>query len=117
MEARHLLKQLKDDDWYLGEADGACRQYVHPHERGIITVCVRFTDRLGPETQARATAPAESDTAAGDPRIVVETTDTGVSAYSPDLSGCIATGTDEAEVRERMAGALALHRRSLGATT
>ena len=112
MEARHLLKQLKDDDWYLGDTDGACRQYVHPEHPGVITVCVRYTDLLGPETEARALVPATSD-AGGEPAVVVETTATGASAYSPDLSGCVATGSDEAEVRDRLAGALALHRRAL----
>lgn len=115
VEARHLLKQLVDDDWYLGEADGGCRQYVHPDDAGIITVCVRFTDQLGPDTRSRATTPAEAD-CEGDPRIVVETTETGASAYSPDLSGCIATGTDQEEARQRMAEALALHRKSLRAS-
>ena len=112
MEARHLLKQLKDDGWYLSDTDGACRQYSHPERGGIITVCVRFTDRLGPETQGRATTPAES-AGAGDPAGVVEATETGASAFSPDLSGCVATGADEEEARARMAEAVALHRRGL----
>ncbi len=34
--------------------------------------------------------------------IVVETTGTGFSSYSPDLDGCIATGSTEAEVEELM---------------
>lgn len=112
MEARHLLKQLKDDDWYLGETEGACRQYVHPDRPGLITVCVRFSDELGPETQRQARLPAEADVEA-DPRIQVEVTDAGVSAYSPDLPGCIASGGDEAEARQRMEAALALHRKAL----
>lgn len=112
MEARHLLKQLKDDDWYLGDTEGACRQYVHPEVAGVITVCVRFTDELGPQTEARATSPAEAD-AEGEPGVVVERTRTGASAYSPDLPGCVATGSDESEATQRMADALALHRRRL----
>lgn len=112
MEARHLLKQLKDDDWYLGDTDGACRQYVHPDHAGVITVCVRFTDELGPETEAQANRPAERDVE-GEPGTVVERTPTGASAYSPDLTGCVATGSDEAEARDRLAGALALHRTRL----
>lgn len=112
MEARHLLKQLKDDDWYLGDTEGACRQYVHPDRPGVITVCVRFTDELGPETLARATSPAEAD-AAGAPSIAVERTRSGASAYSPDLTGCVATGSDEAEAEQRMAEALTLHRNRL----
>lgn len=118
MEARHLLKRLKDDGWYLGDTAEASRQYVHPDHEGVITVGVRFSDELGPETLARATSAA---TAAGsfDPAaelgIEVESTRTGASAYSPDLPGCIATGASEAEVRARMAEALALHRKALQA--
>lgn len=119
MEARHLLKQLKDDGWYLGDTEGACRQYIHPVKSGVITVCVRFSDELGSETLALATSAAEGGDTAGVDRdnvdlpIEVETTRTGVSAYVPGLIGCVATGADEADVRERMVDALALHRRGL----
>lgn len=115
MEARHLLKQLKDDDWYLGDTAGACRQYIHPERPGVITVCVRFTDELGPGTRERAVEPATTD-ADGDLEIAIERTRNGMSAYLPDLPGCIVSGADEADVRERMSEALALHRNGLGGT-
>ena len=41
--------------------------------------------------------------------IVVEKTDTGYSAYSPDLDGCVATGGTREEVEARMREAVALH--------
>lgn len=41
--------------------------------------------------------------------IVIEPTDTGFSAYSPDLPGCIATGASEGEVSEAMREAIAFH--------
>ncbi|MCA9442762.1 MAG: type II toxin-antitoxin system HicB family antitoxin [Candidatus Omnitrophica bacterium] len=34
--------------------------------------------------------------------IVIEETDTGFSAYSPDVDGCIATGATQDEVRQNM---------------
>jgi predicted RNA binding protein YcfA (HicA-like mRNA interferase family) len=52
MEARHLLKALKDDGWYLGDTEGACRQYVHRERPEVVTVCIRYTDELGAETEA-----------------------------------------------------------------
>lgn len=113
MDARTYLKQLKDDGWYLGDTDGASRQYVHRERDGVITVCVRHNDELGPETEAQSRVPAEVD-ADGSPAIVVETTRTGASAYSPDLPGVFATGPDEISTRERMSEAVALHRRALG---
>lgn len=112
MDARTYLKQLKDDGWYLGDTDGSSRQYVHRERPGVITVCVRHNDELGPDTEARSRVPAETDVA-GVAAVVVEKTRTGVSAYSPDLSGVVATGPDEVSTRERMSEAVALHRKAL----
>jgi predicted RNase H-like HicB family nuclease len=41
--------------------------------------------------------------------VVVEHTDTGYSAYSPDLPGCVATGSSRAEVERTMREAIELH--------
>jgi predicted RNA binding protein YcfA (HicA-like mRNA interferase family) len=108
MEARHLLKTLKDEGWFLGDTDGPTRQYIHKDSDDVITVCVRYTDELGPETlaSARAPGPARADS---DHRLVFEQVPTGVSAYSPDLPGCVATGETEAAARERMTATVALH--------
>jgi predicted RNA binding protein YcfA (HicA-like mRNA interferase family) len=108
MEARHLLKALKDEGWFLGDTAGAVRQYVHKEHAEVITVCVRYTDELGPGTlgSVRAAGPARS---AADHPVVFEQTGSGVSAYSPDLPGCVATGDSEADAGQRMADAMRLH--------
>ena len=41
--------------------------------------------------------------------IVIEETKTGFSAYSPDLDGCIATGTNRDEVEQKMKEAIMFH--------
>jgi predicted RNase H-like HicB family nuclease len=41
--------------------------------------------------------------------IVIERTDAGYSAYSPDVPGCVSTGKTAAAVRRNMRQALALH--------
>jgi len=41
--------------------------------------------------------------------IVMESTTTGYSAYSPDLPGCVATGADQAETERNMRKAVAMH--------
>jgi predicted RNase H-like HicB family nuclease len=41
--------------------------------------------------------------------IVIEETPTGYSAYSPDLPGCVATGSDRAEVEQAMREAIGFH--------
>ncbi|MCA9107497.1 MAG: type II toxin-antitoxin system HicB family antitoxin [Pirellulaceae bacterium] len=41
--------------------------------------------------------------------IVIEKTPNNLSAYSPDLPGCVATGKTRLEVEERMREAIRLH--------
>jgi predicted RNase H-like HicB family nuclease len=41
--------------------------------------------------------------------IVVEETRSGYSAYSPDLDGCVATGSTREEVESQMREAIAFH--------
>ena len=41
--------------------------------------------------------------------VVIEETETGFSAYSPDLDGCIATGATRDETVTRMKEAIAFH--------
>ena len=41
--------------------------------------------------------------------IVIEKTQTGYSAYSPDVLGCVSTGTTLEEVSQNMQEAIAFH--------
>lgn len=41
--------------------------------------------------------------------IVIESTATGCSAYSPDLPGCAATGASQTEVEQAMREAIEIH--------
>ena len=41
--------------------------------------------------------------------IVIEQTGTGYSAFSPDLPGCVATGTTREETESNMRDAIAFH--------
>ena len=41
--------------------------------------------------------------------VVVEQTESGYSAYSPDLAGCVATGTTRDEVQQEMESAISFH--------
>ena len=45
--------------------------------------------------------------------IVIEKTANNLSAFSPDLPGCAATGANRAEVEARMADAIRMHLRGL----
>lgn len=41
--------------------------------------------------------------------MVVEKTDTGYSAYSPDIDGCVATGASKEDVEKNMKEAIEFH--------
>jgi predicted RNase H-like HicB family nuclease len=41
--------------------------------------------------------------------VIIEKTGTGYSAYSPDLSGCVATGNSRKEVEQEMHDAIEFH--------
>ncbi|MCP4288769.1 MAG: type II toxin-antitoxin system HicB family antitoxin [Gammaproteobacteria bacterium] len=41
--------------------------------------------------------------------VVIEETKTGFSAYSPDMDGCVATGTTKEEVEKNMKEAMDFH--------
>lgn len=41
--------------------------------------------------------------------VIIEPTDTGFSAYSPDVPGCIATGATRSEVEREMHSAIEFH--------
>lgn len=45
--------------------------------------------------------------------VVIEPTDSGYSAYAPDMPGCVAAGDTVPEVEELMREALAMHIDSL----
>ncbi len=41
--------------------------------------------------------------------VIIEETKTGYSAFSPDLPGCVATGSAKEEVEKNMKDAIAFH--------
>jgi predicted RNase H-like HicB family nuclease len=41
--------------------------------------------------------------------VIIEPTESGFSAYSPDVPGCIATGDTEDETRQNIRDAIAFH--------
>ncbi|ATZ61104.2 MAG: type II toxin-antitoxin system HicB family antitoxin [Methanosarcinales archaeon Met12] len=45
--------------------------------------------------------------------IVLEQTGRGYSAYSPDLPGCVATGSTKEETEQNMYGAIEMHIKGL----
>ncbi|MFB0552283.1 MAG: type II toxin-antitoxin system HicB family antitoxin [Phycisphaerae bacterium] len=46
--------------------------------------------------------------------VIIEKTKTGYSAFSPDLPGCIAAGSNKKEVEKNMKEAIAFHLEGMG---
>ena len=46
--------------------------------------------------------------------VIIEETKNGYSAFSPDLPGCVATGSSKKEVEKNMKDAIAFHVEGLG---
>jgi hypothetical protein len=67
---------------------------------GLVTVPVKPRDDLGPGTFNSVLKQAGLKKMKKY-LVVVEKTDTGYSAYSPDLDGCVATGRTRGKLRVR----------------
>jgi predicted RNA binding protein YcfA (HicA-like mRNA interferase family) len=50
MKVRDVLRQLRDDGWYLARQRGIHQQYKHPTKRGLVTVAGKPNDDLAPGT-------------------------------------------------------------------
>lgn len=58
---------------------------------------------------------AEGGTQAMNYLVILEPTETGFSAYSPDLPGCVATGATQSDVEQAMLEAIEFHLEGLRA--
>ena len=99
---------LEQDGWYLDRTRGSHRQYKHSTKPGLVTVPGKPGDDLGAGTFNSVLKQAGLKKMKKY-LIVVEQTETGYSAYSPDLDGCVATGKSRQEVESQMQEAIAFH--------
>ena len=106
MKVRDVIKMLEDDSWFEVRQRGSHRQFKHASKPGLETAAGKPGDDLAPGTLKRFEA---GRVEAMKYLIVIEQTATGYSAYSPDLPGCIATGSTRDEVEREMKGAIAFH--------
>jgi predicted RNA binding protein YcfA (HicA-like mRNA interferase family)/predicted RNase H-like HicB family nuclease len=113
VKVREIIKLIEDDGWYLVRTRGSHRQYKHATKSGLVTIAGSSQDDLAPGTLnsiLEASGVEEMKYL-----IIVETTGTGYSAYSPDLDGCIATGATREEVERAMREAIEFHLEGLRA--
>jgi predicted RNA binding protein YcfA (HicA-like mRNA interferase family)/predicted RNase H-like HicB family nuclease len=107
MKVRAMIKLIENDGWYLDRTRGSHRQYRHHQKKGVVTIAGKPSDDL-------ATRHTKQYSETGRIKmsrylIVIEETDTGYSAYSPDLPGCVATGATRENVEREMHDAIEFH--------
>jgi len=99
---------LEADGWVLVRTRGSHRQYKHPVKLGLVTVPGKPGDDLAPENIEHYSETGRVEVMKKY-LIVIEPTQTGFSAYSPDLPGCVSTGRTREEVEQNMREAIAFH--------
>ena len=101
---------IERDGWYQVVIKGSHRQYKHATKPGRVTVAGKLSDDLAPGTlnsilkQAGLKGRKLMRYA-----VVIEQADGNLSAYVPDLPGCVATGESVAIVEVNIRDAIRLH--------
>ena len=90
-KVRDLVKLLESDGWYWVRIKGSHHQYRHPTKPGVVTV------------------PGNRSQTMKKYLIIVETTDTGYSAFSADVPGCGSVGNTKEEVERNIQEAIEFH--------
>jgi predicted RNase H-like HicB family nuclease/predicted RNA binding protein YcfA (HicA-like mRNA interferase family) len=106
VKIRDVVKMLEDDGWVVVRQRGSHRQYKHATKPGLVTVAGNPSDDVAPGIEQHSQT---GRTEVMKYLIVIEQAGTGFSAYSPDLPGCVATGSTRDEVEREMKDAIAFH--------
>ena len=92
MKIRDVIRWFEADGWYKCGMSGSHIQFKRPAKYGLVTVAGPFR-RSACYWYSRQHSSTSGDKEM-EPLIVVEKTDTGFSAYSPDVPGCVSTLRD-----------------------
>jgi predicted RNA binding protein YcfA (HicA-like mRNA interferase family)/predicted RNase H-like HicB family nuclease len=106
VKIRDVAKMLQDDGWKVVRQRGSHQQLKHPRRPGLVTVAGKPSDDLAPGTLNSILKQAGE---AMKYLIIIEQTETGFSAYSPDVPGCVATGATRESIEREMRDAVAFH--------
>ena len=106
MKVRNITNVIEADGWRHVRTKGSHRQFKHDTKIGLVTVPGHPGDDIAPGTlNSLETSGVETMKYL----IVIEPINTGFSAYSPDLPGCISTGRTKDEVEANMHEAIEFH--------
>ena len=108
------MRLIEEDGWYLIRTRGSHRQYKHSVKTGVVTIAERESQDLAPGTwhsilikdTSRLDKPGGT---AVKYVIAYEQTDSGWSAYVPDLPGCVAAADKREEIERLIRDAISLH--------
>lgn len=111
MTVREIQRIIEDDGWVMVAQKGSHRQYKHPTKSGRVTIAGHPKDDVAPGTlnSILRQAGLKDEPVQTKYLIVIEKTANNLSAFSPDLPGCVATGTSQSEVEDRMRDAIRMH--------
>jgi len=105
MKVRAVIKLIEEDGWFIVRTKGSHRQFKHETKPGLVTIAGKPSDELAPGTL--------NSVLRGGPEmrylVIIEKTKTGFSAFSPDLPGCVATGSTREETEKNMRDAITFH--------
>lgn len=107
MKVRDAIKLVETDGWKLVRTRGSHRQYRHPVKPGTVTIAGHPSVDLGAKNRSLYLSKQVSKMSKY--TVFFERTETGYSAYVPDLPGCVAAASTLEETRELMRGAIAFH--------
>jgi len=109
LKVREMIRLLERHGWVEMRSRGSHRHFKHPNQAFVITVPGNDGKELAPVTLNAILQKSRVEMNAKRYPVVIEQTGTGYSAYSPDVSGCVAVGDTEEETRRNFQDALAAH--------
>ncbi|HYW48471.1 MAG TPA: type II toxin-antitoxin system HicA family toxin [Bryobacteraceae bacterium] len=106
MKVRDAIKLIETQGWKHKRTHGDHRVYTHPTKPGIVVVPGHASSDLAAGTLSSILKQAGFEMKYA---VVIEKTDTGYSAYVPDLPGCVSVGGTREEMDRNIREAIELY--------
>src|SRR3984885_14218757 len=106
-EGQDAIKTIESEGWKLTRTRGSHRQYRHATKPGTVTIAGHSVGGLGPKDCGVYTEAGRDEMSRY--TVFIEPTETGFSAYVPDLPGCVAAASTLEETRELIKEAIEFH--------